>query len=87
MGAEGAGRARRRVVPTASVRYEDGSVRELVFAELRLADFVRSVPWRQVRSFHGRAHYAGSYASVTTGGHVVYESATFWIGPIRAGSS
>ncbi|MDX2515851.1 TnsA-like heteromeric transposase endonuclease subunit [Streptomyces stelliscabiei] len=57
-----------------SIRYEDESVREVPFAHLRLADFMESVPWRRFRSVHGQAHYSGSYASTTTGGHVVYES-------------
>ncbi len=56
------------------IRYEDESVREVPFADLRLVDFEESVPWRRVRSVHGEAHYSGSYASATTGGHVVYES-------------
>ncbi|MFE9565221.1 TnsA-like heteromeric transposase endonuclease subunit [Streptomyces sp. NPDC006487] len=58
----------------ASIRHEGGSMREVPFSELRLADFTESAPWRQVRSVHGQAHYSGSYASATTGGHVVYES-------------
>jgi hypothetical protein len=32
------------------------------------------VPWRQVRSRHGQAHYSGSYASATTGSFILYES-------------
>jgi hypothetical protein len=60
--------------PVASVRYDDGSVREFTLDRLRLADFDDSVPWRQVRSLHGQAHYSGSYASATMGGFVVYES-------------
>jgi hypothetical protein len=59
--------------PVASVRYDDGSVREFALGQLRLADFGDSVPWRQVRSLHGQAHYSGSYASATMGGFVVYE--------------
>lgn len=62
------------MVPTASIRHANESVREVPFAQLRLADFAESVPWRRVRSVHGHAHYSGSYASATTGGHVVYES-------------
>jgi hypothetical protein len=58
----------------ASVRYDDGSVREFALDRLRLADFRDSVPWRQVRSLHGQAHSSGSYASATMGGFVVYES-------------
>ncbi|MFB8415511.1 TnsA-like heteromeric transposase endonuclease subunit [Streptomyces albidoflavus] len=65
---------RERGVPSASIRYEDGSIREVPLSELRLTDFAGSVPWRQVRSVHGQAHYSGSYSSATTGGHVVYES-------------
>ena len=33
-----------------------------------------TVPWRTVRSFHGRPHYAGWYWSATTKGFVTYES-------------
>lgn len=64
----------RCTVPTASIRYADGSVREVPFTKLRLADFTESVPWRQVRSVHGMLHFSGKYASATTGGLVVYES-------------
>lgn len=60
--------------PTASIRYVDGSTREVPFAQLRLRDFTESEPWRRVRSAHGMAHYSGEYASATTGGQVVYES-------------
>jgi hypothetical protein len=60
--------------PVAWVRYDDGLTQEFPLDRLRLADFRHSVPWRQVRSRHGQAHYSGSYASATTGGFVVYES-------------
>ncbi|MDW4910674.1 TnsA-like heteromeric transposase endonuclease subunit [Streptomyces sp. ADMS] len=60
--------------PTASIRYSDGSTREVPFNLLRLRDFDESEPWRRVRSVHGMAHYSGDYASATTGGQVVYES-------------
>ena len=60
--------------PVAWVRYDDGLEQEFPLDRLRLADFRHSVPWRQVRSRHGQAHYSGSYASATTGGFVVYES-------------
>jgi hypothetical protein len=60
--------------PVAWVRYNDGLTREFPLDRLRLGDFHHSVPWRQVRSRHGQAHYSGSYASATTGGFVVYES-------------
>jgi hypothetical protein len=33
-----------------------------------------AIPWRTVRSFHGKAHYAGWYWSATTKGFVTYES-------------
>jgi hypothetical protein len=59
--------------PVASIRYGDGSVREVPFTQARLADFAGSVPWRRLRSVRGQAHYSGSYASATTGGHVLYE--------------
>lgn len=49
-------------------------MREVPFADLRLADFLESKPWRTVRSVHGMTHHSGSYASATMGGHVVYES-------------
>lgn len=52
----------------AGVRYDDGLTQEFPLDRLRLADFRHSVPWRQVRSRHGQAHYSGSYASATTGG-------------------
>jgi hypothetical protein len=58
----------------ASIRFGNGSVREVPFTWLRLADFTGSVPWRRFRSVRGQAHYSGSYASATTGGHVLYES-------------
>ncbi|MFF2820497.1 TnsA-like heteromeric transposase endonuclease subunit [Kitasatospora cineracea] len=75
MAVRSAGDARRRSrVPTASVRYEDESVREILFSQVRLADFAGSIPWRRVRSVHGQAHYSGSYACATTGEHVLYES-------------
>ncbi|HEY3958654.1 MAG TPA: TnsA-like heteromeric transposase endonuclease subunit [Streptosporangiaceae bacterium] len=60
--------------PVAWIRYDDGSVHEFTLDRLRLGDFAGSVPWRQVRSRHGDAHYCGSYASATTGGFVIYES-------------
>lgn len=60
--------------PVAWVRYDDGLTQEFPLDRLRLADFRHSVPWRQVRSRHGQAHYPGSYASATTGGFVIYES-------------
>jgi hypothetical protein len=60
--------------PVASVRYDNGSVREFVRHRLRLGDFFGSVPWRQVRALHGQARYSGSYALATTDGFVVYES-------------
>lgn len=60
--------------PTASIRYMDGSTRDVPLAQLRLRDFSESEPWRRVRSVHGMKHYSGDYASATTGGQVVYES-------------
>src|SRR5258708_26288471 len=60
--------------PVASIRHGNGSVCEVPFTRLRLADFAGSVPWRQFRSVRGQAHCSGSYASATTGGHVLYES-------------
>lgn len=55
--------------PVTSVRYDDGSVREFELDRLRLADFRDSVPWRQVLSLHGQAHYSGSYATCGRGGN------------------
>ncbi|MFG2725447.1 TnsA-like heteromeric transposase endonuclease subunit [Streptomyces canus] len=63
-----------RKVPTASIRYEDLRVRDVPVRQLRLVDFAESKSWRDVRSVHGMAHYSGRYSSVTTGGHVLYES-------------
>ena len=60
--------------PVAWVRYNDGLVQDFPLDRLRLADLSGSVPWRQVRSRHGQAHYSGSYASATMGAFVVYES-------------
>uniref|UniRef100_A0AAU2VC80 TnsA-like heteromeric transposase endonuclease subunit n=1 Tax=Streptomyces sp. NBC_00003 TaxID=2903608 RepID=A0AAU2VC80_9ACTN len=60
--------------PRVSVRQQDGSVREMPFDRLRLAHFAGSVPWRQARSVRGQTHFPGRYASVTTGGQVIYES-------------
>lgn len=60
--------------PMASVRYDDASVRQVPFKDLRLADFTWSVPWRKFHSVHGQAHYSGRYASATMAGFVVYES-------------
>ncbi|MET8076198.1 TnsA-like heteromeric transposase endonuclease subunit [Streptomyces sp. NPDC005303] len=62
--------------PTVWIRYEDNKdpLRELPLSELRLADFDGTVPWRRVRSVKGLDHFSGKYASMTTGGHVVYES-------------
>lgn len=61
-------------VPTTSIRYDDTSIREVPFQQLRLADFAESKPWRVVRSVRGMAHYSGKYAAATTGGYVIYES-------------
>ncbi|UQA91134.1 TnsA-like heteromeric transposase endonuclease subunit [Streptomyces halobius] len=60
--------------PTASIRYVDGSTREVPFTRLRLRDFGESEPWRRVRSVHGMKYYSGDYVSATTGGQVFYES-------------
>jgi hypothetical protein len=64
----------RRDCATVSIRYEDRAVREFAFVDLRLSAFAESVPWRRVRSVHGKPHFSGSYAAATTGGFVVYES-------------
>ncbi|MFD8351507.1 TnsA-like heteromeric transposase endonuclease subunit [Streptomyces coelicoflavus] len=60
--------------PTASIRYTDGSTREVPLDLLRLRDFDESGAWRRVRAVHGMANFSGDYASATTGDHVVYES-------------
>lgn len=66
---------RKKNVPVmASIRYDDASVREVPFRDLRLADFTWSVPWRSSRSVHGQTHHSGRYASTTMAGPVVYES-------------
>lgn len=65
---------RERDTPEASIRYLDGTTRQVLLQQLRLRDFVESGPWRRVRAVHGMAHFSGDYASATTGGHVVYES-------------
>ncbi|MEU8568731.1 hypothetical protein AB0C51_10260 [Streptomyces pathocidini] len=59
---------------TASIRYDDASVRKVPFSDLRLADFTWSVPWRSFRSVRGQTHHSGRYASATMAGPVVYES-------------
>lgn len=61
-------------MPSASIRYADGSVRTVQFSQVRLADFAESVPWRQFRSVRGQRHYSGTYMAATTGGPVVHES-------------
>jgi hypothetical protein len=58
----------------ASIRHGNGSVLDVPFTRLRLADFTGSVPWRRFRLVRRQAHYSGNYASATTGGHVLYES-------------
>ncbi|MFD8115693.1 TnsA-like heteromeric transposase endonuclease subunit [Streptomyces microflavus] len=65
---------RERDAPVASIRYLDGTTRQVPLQQLRLPDFVESAPWRRVRAVHGMAHFSGDYASATTGGHIVYES-------------
>ncbi|MFJ7246350.1 TnsA-like heteromeric transposase endonuclease subunit [Kitasatospora sp. NPDC098652] len=67
------GRVGKASGPRVSIRYDDGSVREVPFERLRLRDFVGAVPWREFRSVHGQKHYPGKYASATSG-KVVYES-------------
>jgi hypothetical protein len=49
--------------PVAWVRYEDGGVLAHQVARLRLEDFHRSEPWRQVRSRHGDKHFSGQSAA------------------------
>lgn len=60
--------------PVAWVRYDDGLVQDFHLDRLRPADLSGSVPWRQVRSRHGQAHYSDSYVSATRGAFVMYES-------------
>lgn len=64
----------KHAIPMASIRYVDGTTREVPVSQLRLKHFTESEPWRRVRSVHGMAHYSGDYACATTGGQVVYES-------------
>jgi hypothetical protein len=45
--------------PTASIRYVDGSIREVPFNRLRLRDFDESDPWRRVRSVPVTLTYVG----------------------------
>jgi hypothetical protein len=78
--AEAASRAssglERRVVGvvTGSVRFADGSTREMPLAELTATLVLSAVPWRAIRSHRGQQHLSGLYWSSTTGAHVVYES-------------
>jgi len=67
------GRAKRGE-PVAWIRYDDESVHEVPFTQLRAADFSWSVPWRKFRSVRGQTHYPGRYASATMNGPVMYES-------------
>jgi hypothetical protein len=60
--------------PVVAVRYDDGVVHEFQLDSVQLGSFEHSVPWRRFRSHQGQRHYPGSYASVTMGGFVVYES-------------
>ena len=57
-----------------SVRFMDGSTREMPLAELTAAVVLSAVPWRTIRSRRGQRHLPGLYWSATTGGHVLYES-------------
>jgi hypothetical protein len=41
---------------------------------LPVDEVLAGLPVREFRSWRGRKHYSGWYWSVTTGGHVVYES-------------
>jgi hypothetical protein len=62
------------VLVTGSVRFADGSTREMPLAELTATLVLSAVPWRAIRSHRGQQHLPGLYWSSTTGGHVVYES-------------
>ncbi|MGA5135120.1 hypothetical protein ACPCTO_35595 [Streptomyces olivoreticuli] len=53
--------SRKHPLAMASIRYDDTSVREVPFRDLRLADFTWSVPWRSFRSAHGQTHHSGRY--------------------------
>ena len=57
-----------------SVRFADGSTREMPLPELTATLVLSAVPWRAIRSHRGQAHLPGLYWSSTTGAHVVYES-------------
>jgi hypothetical protein len=62
------------VLATGSVRFADGSTREMPLPELTATLVLSAVPWRAIRSHRGQHHLPGLYWSSTTGGHVVYES-------------
>lgn len=57
-----------------SVRLPDGTVSEQPLRQVTAGQVVGAVPWRLARSARRMAHYPGYYWSVTSGGHVVYES-------------
>ena len=62
------------VLVTGSVRFADGSTREMPLAELTATLVLSAVPWRAIRSHRGQQHLPGLYWSSTTDAHVVYES-------------
>ncbi|MGO9899180.1 MAG: hypothetical protein ACLP0J_05720, partial [Solirubrobacteraceae bacterium] len=62
------------MLATGSVRFADGSAREMPLPELTATLVLSAVPWREIRSHRGQEHLSGLYWSSTTGAHVVYES-------------
>jgi hypothetical protein len=59
--------------PAVLLRTAEGEV-ERPIRNVTAAQVMAAVPWRTVRSVRGQSHFPGLYWSVTTGGHVVYES-------------
>lgn len=55
-------------------RGRDGQFVDAPLDRLPVDDVLAGLPMREFRSYRGWRHYSGWYWSVTTGGHVVYES-------------
>jgi hypothetical protein len=55
-------------------RRGDGQIVDAGLDRLPVDEVLAGLPVREFRSWRGRKHYSGWYWSVTTGGHVVYES-------------
>ena len=67
-----------------SLRMADGGEASFPLHQVQGRQVVASVPWRKARSARGQAHYPGYFWSVTTGGHVIYES--LWSAKTRIGA-